>query len=73
MVILKVAIADANEAYLDRLTMVLAEYSGIRISTYTDKEILKRDIAQGKCQVLLLDPVLFSEELVPVLRIYHKY
>lgn len=64
MVILKVAIADANEAYLDRLTMVLAEYSGIRISTYTDKEILKRDIAQGKCQVLLLDPVLFSEELV---------
>jgi len=64
MVILKVAIADTNEVYLDRLTAVLTDYSDIRISTYTEKEILKRDIAQGKCQVLLLDPSLFAEDMI---------
>ena len=57
--LLKLAIADTNMDYLDRLTAVLEEYPDLRVSIYSDPEILADAISAGSFQALLLDPSMY--------------
>lgn len=63
MLTLKIAIADRNDEYLERLAAVLDDYSDLRLFTYNDADSLARDIELGKFQVLLLDPSMYDADL----------
>ena len=57
--LLKLAVADTNMDYLDRLTSVLEEYPDLRVSIYSDPEILADAVSAGNFQALLLDPSMY--------------
>ncbi|MBQ8509975.1 MAG: hypothetical protein IJ493_08730 [Clostridia bacterium] len=63
MLTLKIAIADRNDEYLERLAAVLDDYTDLRLFTYDDTDSLTRDIEMGKFQVLLLDPSMYRGDL----------
>lgn len=67
---LKLAIADLNMEYLERLTSALEEYPDLRISVYSDPDMLAGAIANHSIQVLLLDPSMcdrrYSLDAVPL-------
>ncbi|MBR4960937.1 MAG: hypothetical protein IKY52_08580 [Clostridia bacterium] len=63
MPVLRVAIADSNSDYLNRLTVVLSEYSNLQISQFDDQESLVKMVSNGKCKVLLLDSSMYDFNL----------
>ena len=63
MSLLRVAIADSNSEYLNRLTIVLSEYSYIQVSQFDDKDSLDKAVSKGKCQVLVMDPSMYDYTL----------
>ncbi len=60
---IKIAIADTNVEYLERLTGVLDEYADLRISVFSDASYLSEGLAGGRYDVLLLDPSLYDRRL----------
>ncbi len=61
--ILRIACADTNLAYLERLTAVLGEEPDLRVSLYTETDALIRGASAGRFDVLLLDAAVYSPEL----------
>ena len=60
---IRIACADTNTAYLDRLYAVLGEYPELHLSVYTDAAILCDAAKAGKFDVLLLDASIYTDAL----------
>lgn len=63
MPLLRLAIADANQQYLNRLKDVLSEYKDIKIATFSDIDSLRADIERRKYHVLVFDPSMYSPSI----------
>lgn len=66
--IIRIACADTNTEYLERLVEVLEETKELHVSMYSDAAILREHARAGRFDVLLLDPSMYSADL-PVDRI----
>lgn len=53
--ILKIAIADTNEEYVNRILSVLEEYEDLNLSVFTDRNALEQALMSQKFDVLLFD------------------
>lgn len=58
--LLRIAIADRNLDYAERLCSVLDDNSELRLSSYSDPDALAAAIAEHRFDVLLLDPSMYS-------------
>lgn len=58
--ILKIAIADANTEYVERMLGVLEGYVDLNLSVYTDKPALKQALANVQFDVLLFDASVYD-------------
>ncbi len=61
--LIRIAVADTDTNYLERLYDVLGDYSDLRVSVYSDTEILYDALASGRVDVLLIDPSIYSGRL----------
>ncbi len=59
--LIKLAVADQNIDYLERLSEVLGDYPEIRVLSYSEKDTLAKAIAKRQMDVLLLDPSMYSD------------
>ena len=59
--IIKVAIADKNKEYLERLVVGLEKYSDISLAVYSDEESLERAFQERKYDVFLFDPDVYMQ------------
>lgn len=57
---IKLAIADENAAYVERLKKVLEEYEDISLYAYTEKKELEQALASKHFDVLLFDPSIYD-------------
>ncbi len=60
--LIRVAIADKNTTYVNKVIAALEDNSSLIISAYSDAELLKKDIDNQKIDVLLFDPSVYSCE-----------
>ena len=60
--IIKVAIADTNQNYLERLMAGLEKYEDLNLSVYTDGDSLKQAFQERKYDVLLFSPDIYANE-----------
>ena len=58
--IIKMAIADSNEEYLQRLLNVFEEYEELNLSIYTEKYALETALASKKFDIVLFDASLYD-------------
>jgi len=58
--LLRIAVADENEEYLDRLVSVLEEYKDLNLSVYTDKNSLETALVSRTFDILLFDSDLYD-------------
>ena len=58
--VLKIAIADKNEEYVERLLGVLEEYEELNISVFTDETALEQALMSQKFDVLLFDASVYN-------------
>lgn len=58
--IIKMAIADTNEEYLERLLNVFEEYEELNLSVYTEKYALEMALASKKFDIVLFDASLYD-------------
>ena len=58
--IIKMAIADSNEEYLQRLLNVFEEYEELNLSIYTEKYALESALASKKFDIVLFDASLYD-------------
>lgn len=61
--IIKIAIADSNHDYIERLTNVLEGYNELNISIYTEKSALELALTTKKFDVLLFDPSIYQGQV----------
>lgn len=61
--LLKIAVADTDQSYLERLSDVLGEYDDLSLSVYSDPEILHSELVSSRFDVLLIDPSIYSGQL----------
>ena len=61
--IIRIACADTNTEYLERLVEVLEESAELHVSMYSDAAILREHMRAGRFDVLLLDPSMYSADL----------
>jgi Mrp family chromosome partitioning ATPase len=61
--IIKMAIADSNEDYLERLLNVLEGYEDLAISVYTEKNSLEQAITTKHFDILLFDPSVYNGQV----------
>lgn len=61
--ILKIAIADANTDYVERILSVLEGYDNLNLSVYTDRVSLEQALASRQFDVLLFDPSVFDGQI----------
>lgn len=61
--IIKIAIADSNEEYVERLLNVLSGYDDLNLSVYTERYALEQALASKKFDVLLFDPSVYQGQL----------
>lgn len=52
---IRLAIADKNEEYINKILNVLEEYEDLNISTYTDKNSLEKSLLERTFDILLFD------------------
>ena len=60
---IKLAIADENEEYIERLLNVLKDYDDLSISAYTDKKNLKKALSEKNFDVLLFDMSVYEGQV----------
>ncbi|MEY8524317.1 hypothetical protein AALA90_15020 [Lachnospiraceae bacterium 38-10] len=60
---IKLAIADENEEYIERLLNVLKDYDDLSISVYTDKKNLEKALSEKYFDVLLFDMSVYEEQV----------
>ena len=58
--IINMAVADDNEAYLERLVGVLETYDDLSLSVYTDKSSLETALLSRQFDVLLFSPSIYE-------------
>ncbi len=61
--IIRIACADTNSAYLERLAAVLGEEQDLHISIYTDPNALAAGANAGRFDVLLIDASAYTSDL----------
>ena len=61
--IIRIACADTNTEYLERLIDVLEDSAELHLSMYSDAAILRENAFLGRFDVLLLDPSMYSRDL----------
>lgn len=61
--IIKIAIADSNYDYVQRLVNVLEGYQEFNISIYTDKTALELALTSKKFDILLFDPSIYQGQI----------
>lgn len=61
--IIRIACADTNTEYLERLIDVLEDSAELHLSMYSDAAILRENAYLGRFDVLLLDPSMYSRDL----------
>lgn len=61
--IIKMAIADADEEYIERLLNVLEGYEDLNLSVYTDRNALEMALASRHFDVFLFDPSVFDGQV----------
>lgn len=61
--IIKIAIAENNEVYLERLMNVFEEYEELSLSVYTDKRSLENALSARHFDVLLFNPEIFDGQM----------
>ena len=57
---IRIAVADENEEYLDRLVSVLEEYKDLTLSVYTDRSGIETALASRTFDILLFDSDLYD-------------
>lgn len=57
---IRIAIADENRDYVERLLCVLEDYEDLAISVYTDERSLNEALVSKRFDVLLFDPQIFK-------------
>lgn len=62
--IVRLAIADSNKSYIDRLVLELEKKDELVISIYTEKENMSSLISQEMPDVVLISPELFDADMV---------
>ncbi len=60
---IKLAIADENEEYIERLLNVLKDYDDLSISVYTYKKNLEKALSEKYFDVLLFDMSVYEEQV----------
>ena len=58
--IIKMAIADTNEEYLERLLSIFEEYEELNLSVYTEKYALETALLSKKFDIVLFDASLYD-------------
>lgn len=58
--LVRIAIADKNEEYLERLVSVLEEYKDLNLSVYTDRSSLETALTSRTFDILLFEPELYD-------------
>lgn len=61
--IIRIAIADNNEEYLERLLSVLEEYDEVNLSVYTDRHSLELALSSRQFDVLLFNPEVYDGQI----------
>ena len=61
--LIRIAIADSDNEYIDRLTNVLETYDDVSLSIYTDRYALETALMTKSFDVLLFSPELFDVQL----------
>lgn len=60
---IRMAIADSNSIYIERLANGLEVYDEIHLSVYTEQKSLKNGLQTKQFDVLLFDPSLYDEQI----------
>ena len=60
---IRLAIADSNEEYLNRLINVLEEYDNLSFSVYTDKKSLEKALLEKNFDVILFDVSIYEGQM----------
>lgn len=60
---IRVAIADANSEYVERLTDVLEQHQDLTIAQYTDKHALEKALSAKHYDILLFDPSIYTGQV----------
>lgn len=61
--IIKMAIADNNDEYIERLLNVLEGYEDLNLSVYTDRSALEQALASKHFDVFLFDPSVYDGQV----------
>ena len=61
--LIRIAIADSDNEYIDRLTNVLETYDDVSLSIYTDRYALETALMTKSFDVLLFTPELFDGQV----------
>ena len=61
--LIRIAIADSDNEYIDRLTNVLETYDDVSLSIYTDRYALETALMTKSFDVLLFSPELFDGQV----------
>lgn len=62
--LVRIAVADKNEEYLERLVDVLEEYKDLNLSVYTDRGSLETALTSRTFDILLFDSDLYDGQVV---------
>ncbi len=57
---IRMAIADSNEEYIQRLVSVLEDYEGLTLSVYTQTQALETALATRKFDIILFDASIYD-------------
>lgn len=60
---IRMAIADSNKEYLDRISDVMEEYADIALSKYTERHSLEAALSTKSFDVLLFDPGIYDGQV----------
>ncbi len=69
---IRMAVADKNRDYAERVSGVLQQYEELTLSVFTNGESLRRAIEENACQIVLFDPdiseekIHFSDQIMPI-------
>lgn len=61
--ILKIAIADSNNEYVQKMMSALEEYDSLKLSVYTDKSALEQALSSKQFDVLLFDSSVYDGQI----------
>ena len=58
--VIRIAIADTNREYVERMTEVLEENDDLHLAVFTDKKSLETALASTRFDILLFDPSIYD-------------